>query len=112
MRFTIPWSSSWRWESVSLLLLSGSVTTLHVPSGGSGSHWYLGLDRVHQIKRPVHRFDITRVTIPPSRRNDARAQGDISMAQAGVAARPLIDSDQIAGTPVYSADAGRIGTIR
>ena len=34
------------------------------------------------------------------------------MAQAGAAARPLIDSDQIAGTPVYSADAGRIGTIR
>jgi hypothetical protein len=34
------------------------------------------------------------------------------MVQAGAAARPLIDSDQIAGTPVYSADAGRIGTIR
>jgi sporulation protein YlmC with PRC-barrel domain len=34
------------------------------------------------------------------------------MAQAGAAARRLIDSDQIEGTPVYSADGGRIGTIR
>jgi hypothetical protein len=34
------------------------------------------------------------------------------MAQAGAAARPLIDSDQIEGTPVYSANGGRIGTIR
>jgi sporulation protein YlmC with PRC-barrel domain len=30
----------------------------------------------------------------------------------GQAARPLVDSDRIEGTPVYSRDGGRVGSIR
>jgi hypothetical protein len=37
---------------------------------------------------------------------------DISMVKVGAAARPLIDSDQIRGTPVYSGQGERIGTIQ
>src|SRR5262249_9831702 len=34
------------------------------------------------------------------------------MAQVQGAASPFIDSDQIEGTPVYSADGVRVGTIK
>jgi sporulation protein YlmC with PRC-barrel domain len=34
------------------------------------------------------------------------------MVQRQAAPRPLIESDRIEGTPVYSRDGGRVGTIR